>query len=228
MTTQNSLARQPQRLHRKAVGRSLVLAAIGFVLLYLATDFVVSSLASSALPLPDAPVSEARSWFADNQPAAVMLGLCQLLSVGCLAVYVARFRHVAAPERAAAIRVARTWGFVAVAAMALSSAAAWLLAGIAPSASLDTVSAVRTTNFVAGGTAHVLALGLFVVLAARMPGFGRAVRVLGYVAAGVSVLSLISLVWFEGAAFILLGRLLCMVWTISAAVSVARRGAEPQ
>jgi len=30
-------------------------------------------------------------------------------------------------------------------------------------------------------------------------------------------------VWFNGAALILLGRLLCMAWTISAAVSATRR-----
>ena len=34
--------------------------------------------------------------------------------------------------------------------------------------------------------------------------------------------SLISLVVFEGAALILLGRLLCMIWTVSAAVSASR------
>jgi len=46
--------------------------------------------------------------------------------------------------------------------------------------------------------------------------------VLGYVAAVPAVLSVVSLVWFQSAAFILLGRLLCMIWTISAAVSVTR------
>jgi hypothetical protein len=35
--------------------------------------------------------------------------------------------------------------------------------------------------------------------------------------------SLASLAWFQGAALILLGRLLCMAWVISAAVSATRR-----
>ncbi len=60
------------------------------------------------------------------------------------------------------------------------------------------------------------------MLAYRMPGFGKPIPVLGYVAAVPAVLSVVSLVWFQSAAFILLGRLLCMIWTISAAVSVTR------
>jgi hypothetical protein len=38
-----------------------------------------------------------------------------------------------------------------------------------------------------------------------------------------AIASLVSLAWFQGAALILLGRLLCMAWIISAAVCVTRR-----
>jgi hypothetical protein len=69
----------------------------------------------------------------------------------------------------------------------------------------------------------VFALGVFVLLASRTPGFGKPVRVLAYVAAVPALLSVVSLVWFQGAVFILLGRLLCMVWAVSAAVSSIRR-----
>ena len=69
----------------------------------------------------------------------------------------------------------------------------------------------------------MLALGIFVVLASRIPGFGKAVRVFAYVAAVPALLSVVSLVWFNGSVFILLGRLLCMTWTVVAAVSVSRR-----
>ena len=44
------------------------------------------------------------------------------------------------------------------------------------------------------------------------------------VAAVPAVLSVVSLLWFPASILILLGRLLCMIWTISAAVSVTRRG----
>jgi len=107
--------------------------------------------------------------------------------------------------------------------MALSSALSFALAALAPTASLDVVSTLRTANFIAGGTAHVLALGLFALLASRIPGYGRGVRVLAWVAAVPAVASLVSLIVFEGAALILLGRLLCMVWVVVAAVTATVR-----
>ncbi|MGA9100593.1 hypothetical protein [Aeromicrobium sp.] len=220
MTTQQAVSTGSRR---RGAG-VLIAAAVGFVLLYLATDFVTPNFASSTLPLPNDPVADVRDWYADNQLAAVLMGVTQFLSVSSLAVFVTRLPGVVrtVAQQVAAER-ARIWGLAAVALMMLSSALAWLLAAMAPSASLDTVSVLRTSNFIAGGTAHVLALGVFVLLAARMPGFGKPVRVLAYVAAVVSALSLSSLFFFQGAAFILLGRLLCMVWTVSAAVSITRR-----
>ncbi len=220
MTTQQAVSTGSRR---RGAG-VLIAAAVGFVLLYLATDFVTPNFASSTLPLPNDPVADVRDWYADNQLAAVLMGVTQFLSVSSLAAFVTRLPGVVrtVAQQVAAER-ARIWGLAAVALMMLSSALAWLLAAMAPSASLDTVSVLRTSNFIAGGTAHVLALGVFVLLAARMPGFGKPVRVLAYVAAVVSALSLSSLFFFQGAAFILLGRLLCMVWTVSAAVSITRR-----
>jgi hypothetical protein len=207
---------------RIRTGPALILGAVGFVLLYFSADFVVPNLASSALPLPDASSTEARAWFAGNRLAAVMLGICQFLSVLALAVFVTRLSGIARLIRRPASTATR-WGLAAVALMMLASVCMWLLAAVAPSASLGAVAALRTGNFIAGGTAHVLALGVFAVLASRTVGMSKPVRVLSYVAAVPAVLSVVSLVWFEGAVFILLGRLLCMVWTISAAVSVTRR-----
>jgi len=208
----------------------LLLTALGFVLLYLSTDFVAPNLASSALPLPNAPAEDAQAWFAQNQLAAVMMGVTQALSVACLAGFVTLLGRAAKGQAGAANRIrgwASGWGRAAVALMLLASVLAWLLAALAPTAAVETVSVLRTANFVAGGTAHVVALGVFVLLASRMPGFGKPVRVLAYVAAAPALLSVVSLVWFQGAAFILLGRLLCMVWAISAAVSVIRRTSRP-
>jgi hypothetical protein len=200
---------------------TLVAAALGFVLLYFSTDFVVPNVASSALPLPDAPVDEARAWFAENPLAATLVALTQFASVSCLAVFVGAWRRtVDTPRRR---QVAR-WGLAAVAAMMLSSVFGWLLAALASTASLDTVEVLRTGNFIAGGTAHVLLLGVFVLAASRGTHATRPVRALAWIAVAPAVLSLTSLVWFEGAAFILLGRLLCMAWTVTAAISLARRG----
>lgn len=198
-------------------GPTLILAAICFPLLYLAADFVVPNLASSALPLPSAPLEEARAWFAENQLAATVLAACQFLSVSALAAFVIRLRRLA-PDTARST----PWGLAAAALMMLASVFMWLLAALAPAASLDLVSVLRTGNFIAGGTAHVLALGVFAALVARLPATSRPIRVLGYVAAVPAVLSVVSLVWFQGAALILLGRLLCMVWLVIAGVALVR------
>jgi hypothetical protein len=203
---------------------TLLAFAVGFLLLYLSTDFVVPNLASSALPLPNAAADVARTWFADNPTAAIMIGVCQLLSVACLGGFVVTLRRTAVTAgQVAAARKATPWGLLAVACMVLSSLLSWLLAAFAADASLGTVDALRTANFIAGGTAHVVALGIFVLLASRIAGFGRAVRTFAIIAAVPAIASLVSLVWFQGAALILLGRLLCMVWTICAAVSATRR-----
>ncbi|MEV6493546.1 hypothetical protein AB0M20_33750 [Actinoplanes sp. NPDC051633] len=180
------------------------------MLLYLSADFIAPTLASSALPLPNAPLAETRAWFADNRLAAVSLGIGQFLSVSALAVFVTRLGRIARHTRKPPT-TATMWGLAAVALMMLASVCLWLLAAIASSVSLDVVSVLRTANFIAGGTAHVLALGVFAILASRIPGMSKPIRVLSYVAPVPAVLSLVSLVWFEGAVFILVGRLLCMI-----------------
>jgi hypothetical protein len=177
------------------------------------TDLVTRLFAASALPLPNDPASHVRDWFADNQLAAIVMSASQAVSVLFLAAFVLLLR----------VPRARPFGLFAVGLMLVSSACAWTLAAVAPEASLDTVDLLRTSNFVTGGTAHVLTLGLFAFVASRTRGFGRPVRILATVALVVCVLSLSSLLVFEGAAFILLGRLLCMVWAICAAVSVILR-----
>ena len=208
---------------RAAGGGGLIAAADGFLVFYLATAFL-PNLASSPLPLPDDPTEQARAWYAENGLAAALTGVAQFLSVVCLGVFVVGLVAVSrtAGQRSAA-RAARPWGLAAVALMVLSSVLGWVLTAVAADASLGTVSALRTANFITGGTAHVVALGIFVLLASRIPGFGKGVRVFAYVAAVPALVSLVSLVWFNGSVFILLGRLLCMIWIVVAAVSVSRR-----
>jgi hypothetical protein len=107
-------------------------------------DLIAPSLASSALPLPNAPAADARAWFAGNQPAATVTGVLQVASVLALAA------------------------------------------------------------------------------------FGNGMRIFAWIAAVPALASVISLVLFEGAALILLGRLLCMVWIIAAVISPAwRRATAP-
>lgn len=190
---------------RSRTGRTVLAAALGFVAFYFATDFVAPNLATSAPPLPDDPVRAVGDWYAENQLAAVMIGVSQFLSVCCLGAFALGLPRAARSDaQHDSLRRARTWGLVAMALMMLSSVLGWLLAATAPTTSLDT------------------ALGIFVWLASRTSGFGAPVRGLATVAAVVAVLSLASLLWFYASAFILLGRLLCMLWTICAAASILR------
>jgi hypothetical protein len=205
---------------------TLLAAALGFVAFFVATGLVASGLASSALPLPDDPVQQVREWYAHNQLAAVTIGLSQFLSVVCLGAFALLLPRAARTDaQVTATRRACAWGLAAMTLMMLSSVLGWVLAAVAATASLDTVSALRTANFVAGGTAHVAVLGVFVWLASRSPGFGKPLRWLAVVALVVSLLSLSSLLWFYGSAFILLGRVLCMLWTVCGAVSLLRGSA---
>jgi hypothetical protein len=106
--------------------------------------------------------------------------------------------------------------------MVVSCVLAWGMAAFAGSVSADTLGVLRTANFITGGTAHVAALGVFVLLTAKAGGFGKGIRVFAWIAFVPAVASVISLVIFQGAALILLGRVLCMIWTLSAAIVVLR------
>lgn len=190
-----------------------LVTAIGFVAFYLLTDVALRVWADSGLPLPDAAASVVRDWYADNAVAAVAMGLTQAGSVLLLTAH------------AALIRLPRARGAAVTAAglMLVSSVCTWILAGMGAEASLGTTDLLRTAGFIAGGTLHVLALGVFVFVASREGGFGRPLRILAMVSLIVAVLSISSLFVFQGAAFILLGRLLAMIWVVSAAISLTTR-----
>jgi hypothetical protein len=96
MTPQEMYRTRPQNATPALRRWSLVAFAAGFLLLYLTADFVVANLASSASPLPNASADVTRRWFADNPSAAVMISVCQLLSVACLGGFAVSLRRSAA------------------------------------------------------------------------------------------------------------------------------------
>ena len=167
---------------------------------------------------PDtAPAAEAQAWFTQNGLSAAVSALFQLLSVLSLGAFAANLR------RAGRVDAKQTrWAFASIGMMVLSCLLSWGMAAFAGSMSADTLGVLRTANFITGGTAHVALLGVFVLLASKAGGFGKGVRVFAWVAFVPAVASVISLVVFQGAALILLGRLLCMIWTLTAAIVVAR------
>ena len=105
MTSQEMYRTRPQNATPTPRRWSLVAFAAGFLLLYLTADFVVANLASSTMPLPNVSAEVTQRWFADNPLAAVMIGVCQLLSVACLGGFAVSLRQGAAT--AGQVHVAR-------------------------------------------------------------------------------------------------------------------------
>jgi hypothetical protein len=84
--------------------------------------------------------------------------------------------------------------------MAVSSMLSWILTGVAGSAGTTMVGALRTANFIAGGTAHTVRAGRIRFPCAKALPFGSGVRRLAWVAVVPAVASLLSLVVFQASA----------------------------
>jgi hypothetical protein len=201
-----------------------VLAPVGFLGAYLAVSPVSGAFVDRPLPLPGSPASEVAAYYAANPVAVGITAGLQIASVVCFAVFVAAL----APALRA---VGAAWlprvGYLSAAAMVVSSALSVTLATVAASAGEATVTALRQASFYAGGVANVVTLGVFVVGAALVFGrerlFGGPTRWFGFVAGGIAVLSVLSLVFYYANAALPIGRVLSMVWAVVAGVVVYRR-----
>lgn len=181
-----------------------------FLLAYLAVSFT-GPLADRSLPLPDAPAADVAAYYSANPVATVVVTVLQVVSVLGFAVF-AR----AVGNRAVAA--------VSVLAMVVSSVLSVVLAIVAGSASLGAVQALRLGSFYAGGVVNVVTLGVFVFLAAKA--FASApTRWFGYVAGALAMLSVLSLAFYYASAFLPVGRVLSMVWTVVAAIVLTRNRA---
>lgn len=207
-------------------------AAVGFLLAYLAVGFTHGALSDRDLPLPDAPAAEAAAYYAANPLAAGVTAALQAISVLCFAV-VMRFLIplVRQAGRDAASRL-RAAGLVSVTAMLLSSASTGILAILATPDSVDLVAVLRQASFYTGGVGTVAALGVFVLgsslILGRTDQLGKPTRWFGYIAGTLAMLSVLSLAIYYANAFLPIGRVLSMVWTVVATTVLFRRGMAPQ
>lgn len=192
--------------------------ALLFLSCYLAVSPVRGAATSTAAPLPGDPAAELRAYAVDNPLALTLTACLQLASVVGLLIFMVT-------STSPSDRRARLAGGMAVAAMTVSSSLSLIVAAGAAGFSPGTVGALNTGSFLTGGVVHVFCLGLLVGLA-RKAYPSRALRVLGLVAAAVSILSLLSLAVYFANVFILIGRLLCMLWTVLAGISLVRRRAS--
>lgn len=195
-----------------------LLGAIAFLVCYLAVDVAAGAVRTGAMPLPGDPADAVYEYLRANTTASILTGALQALSVLGLAVVTAGPATRIGSRRGPAVAL----GAIAVAAM-LASAGLSIATGIvAPSSSVDTVVALRDAGFYTGGAAHVVALGLFVLLVSRAEGWTRPVKVMGWIAGVPAVLSILSVLWFYASPLLPVGRLLCMVFLIVAGASLAR------
>ena len=214
-TTAGPIAARRRARHRAWTGAAVFTA--GFVV----NGVLGDALATRALPLPDAAPPDVLAYYAAETTATAVSGLCILLSALGLVVFVRAVGAIAAPDPRRTVA-----GAVAIAAWVASGALALLLAVIGSTGPDDAVLVARSLSFYTGGVTHVVALGLYIAtLTVLRPGsrtFGVGVRRFGAVAAACAVLSVASLVFYPASILLPVGRLLCMVWTITAGVRLAR------
>ena len=219
VTTTN--AGTPVMARRSTAGLALA-GGLAFLLFYLASTFLRGMVTDRALPQPTAADGIIRAYYAHEAAGVLVNDACMLLSVAGLAVFMVAFRRVLG-ARAETRRA--TWGHAAgtfaVAAMVVSVVLAAVLTFGAASMTDATAGTFEMAIFWSGGVAHVVALGVYAWLVGGLYD-GLAIRVLAAVAAVPAVLSLLSLAIYMASALILLGRLLCMAWTVAAAISLLR------
>jgi hypothetical protein len=174
------------------------------------------------LPMPDAAPADTLAYFAAEPMASAVSGALILVSALGLAMFVRAVGAIAPPDPRRTVA-----GVVAVAAWVASGLLSLLLAVLGPLGPDGAVLLTRSLNFYTGGVIHVVALGAYVAtLALLQPGsrlWGRGVRGFGWVAATCAVLSIASIVLYPASILLPVGRLLCMVWTITAGVRLAAR-----
>lgn len=209
----------------------LWLGATIFLLAYVAVSPVQGALSDRAAPLPDDPAAELAAYAGAN-PGAILAGAAlQVLSVLGFMLFVQTVLPVLRATSPTTARRLQVVGLLSVAAMLLSSTLAAVTAAIAAPDAAETVATLRAAGFYAGGVANVALLGAFVFgaarLLARVEDIGGVTKWFGYVAGTLAMLSVLSLAIYYANAFLPIGRVLSMVWTVLAAVVIVRRTTSP-
>src|SRR5689334_17937091 len=187
-------------------------------------------LGAAKLVTPWSSDGDAKAYFADSHTHRVLVatGFFQALSAVALLVFVG---YVAAmvdqlDAGGALAGVARASGTVAAAFLLLTASGEWVLSRSSTLKDLRVARAVQDLVFVTGAGPHIAVLGIFVGVAATATLRTRAMPVwlswFGVVVAGLSVLSILSLLAYFGTFFIPAGRFLGFIWFIGASVLLLR------
>lgn len=206
-----------------------------FALAFLAGDVVRGALATGTLPLPSAPAEAFARYALQNGSASLGVAICQGVSALALLAFSLHVsaRVLPASRQGGKLKsFASEAGAVAAGLLLICAVLGAVLVAVAGTGNLGVINVLRQANFLAGGTLHVAALGVFIggtsLLARRTKSLPRALVWLGLVQGALAVLSLLSLGIYYANAFILFARLLGFIWCIAAGlVLVLRREPAP-
>jgi hypothetical protein len=207
----------------RAASTTAIAGAAVFLVAYLAVSPVAGMFASGDIPLPTDPGEEVKAFLVASPLAAISGAVLQAVSV----LGFAAFARVVVPMTGN--RMLGVAAGISVAGMLISSAITLVSALFAADLSADTLSVLRMASFYAGGVLNVATLGFVAFVASRrlrsLGAVGKGTAILGYVVGTLSMLSVISLAVYYANLFLPVGRVGSMVWTVVAALVLARRTA---
>jgi hypothetical protein len=200
-----------------------------FVALFIAGLVLSGVLAPAPYPLPGASSAEIMRYFSEGRTAVLTLGFLQALSAISLIVFaacVAAFVRGTASGTRTLSWLTLGGGILAAAFLLLAALLSWVLALTASEGGAALAGTLHYLIFLAGGPAHVASLAPFVgagsVAALRAKALPRWISWVGIAAAAISLLCLVSLIWYPASIFIPLGRVLSFVWSIAVSVVLIR------
>jgi hypothetical protein len=212
-----------------ARGSPWALSGVFFVALFIAGLVLSGVLAPAPYPLPGASSAEIVRYFSEGRTAVFMLGFLQALSAISLFVFaacVAAFVRRTATETRTLSGLTLAGGTLAAAFLLLAALLSWVLALTVSEGSSAHASALHYLIFLTGGPAHVAWLAPFVgagsIAALKTKSLPGWISWVGIAAAAISLLCVVSLIWYPASIFIPLGRVLSFVWSIAVSVVLVR------
>ncbi|WP_131738231.1 hypothetical protein [Actinomadura roseirufa] len=201
--------------------RRLPPAGIAFAVLFIAGLIVSTALSSRTFPSPYESEAVIKGYFADNTGQVRALGLLHTLSALALAAFTAGLAG-RVRDRAGSLLALAAGSIAAVFLLVSGMCSVALVADGTPD---NVVTTLHELSFVAGGAMHVVFLGTLVAVATASLGLPRALAVLGWISAALSLVAAAALV-SEPASFLLpLGRFTALLWSIVTSVWLLRRAA---
>lgn len=211
---------------RRRQGRSPLAVLAGICIAVLVGGLVIGVALGGMLPLPYGP-ADAVSRYIRCQPVAMrVMAVAVFGSSVPLAIYAATasalLRQLGAA--AAGATIALTGGILASGGMALTGLLGWVLSRPEISADPALVQALYYLAFLAGGPAHIVALGLLIAGMA-VPGLSsallpRSLARSGLVIAGLSELATLVLIWPVLGVLLPVARVCGLLWLVAAGANL--------